>query len=270
MSDTDLTQLLTEATDAVQAAAAALVDALAGRPLRPEFRSWAEFRTEFDELDGMSGALIRARLAPLLPDADWATELGTELPRDGDVWVLDALDGAIQYIQGLPNWSVSLALVRDGDTVLAALHNPVRAETYTGLRGGGAYLNGAAVTPSVKTDLAITLISTSQPPFVGDQPDAVTATARANSVLLPRIGVLRNLGPTSWQIADVASGRIDAFWEYGQDAANLLAGALLVGEAGGSVSDAEGNPWVPSSDSFIAGPLSLQTQLVEVLSSEQP
>jgi len=162
MRDINVPELLADATDAVQAAGRALVEALAGRPRRPEFQSWAQFRAEFDGLDGMSTALIRDRLASALPEADWAAELGTELPSHGEVWVLDALDGAIQYIQGLPNWSVSLALVSEGEVALAVLHNPLRSETYTGLRGGGAYLDGTPVTPSVKTDLSITLVSTSQ------------------------------------------------------------------------------------------------------------
>jgi myo-inositol-1(or 4)-monophosphatase len=149
--------------------------------------------------------------------------------------------------------------------VLAALHNPLQRETYTATRGGGAFLNQTPITPSRKTDLSVSIVSTSQPPFVGDQPQAIANSGRALAALLPAVGVVRNLGPTSWQIADVAAGRIDAFWEYGHDAANLLAGSLLVSEAGGTVTDASGLPWGPASESFVAGPASLQRQMVELL-----
>jgi hypothetical protein len=82
---------------------------------------------------------------------------------------------------------------------------------------------------------------------------------------LPAVGIIRNLGPTSWQVADVASGREDVFWEFGRDSANLLAGSLIADEAGAIISDARGNPWSATSDSFVAAAPGRHPQVINVL-----
>jgi myo-inositol-1(or 4)-monophosphatase len=81
----------------------------------------------------------------------------------------------------------------------------------------------------------------------------------------PKIGVVRNLGPTSWQVADVASGRVDVFWEFGRDVANLLAGSLIAAEAGAIVTDAQGSPWTFASRSFVAAAPGLHAKVIEIL-----
>jgi myo-inositol-1(or 4)-monophosphatase len=104
-----------------------------------------------------------------------------------------------------------------------------------------------------------------QPPFPARQPAAITAAGRAVTRLLPGVGAVRNLGPTSWQVADVASGRLDFFWEYGRDAGNLLGASLIVTEAGGIVTDAGGKPWDARSSSFVAAPAVLHAQVIGLL-----
>jgi fructose-1,6-bisphosphatase/inositol monophosphatase family enzyme len=84
--------------------------------------------------------------------------------------------------------------------------------------------------------------------------------------LLPAVGAVRNFGPTSWQVADMASGRIDAFWEYGRDAGNLLGASVIAREAGVVVTDTWGRPWQAGSDSFLAAPSALHARLVDLLS----
>jgi myo-inositol-1(or 4)-monophosphatase len=130
--------------------------------------------------------------------------------------------------------------------------------------GAGAFLDGAPIAPSAKTNLAAALVGTSHPPFVAAQPEAVAATGRAVSVLLPAVGAHRNLGPTSWQVADVASGRLNAFWQYGRDPGNLLAGSLVAAEAGVVVTDMDGEPWRADSAGFLAAPARLHGQLLEL------
>ena len=233
---------------------------------RPQgFDSWPEFRAAFDAVDRPVSDLLRDRLHAARPGAAWAGELDADLAAGGEAWVVDAVDGAVLYLQGLPQWAVSIALVRDGRPVLAALHSATFDETFTAALGGGAFLDGVPITPSGKTDPTLALVTTSHPPLVRTQPGAVAAAARATARLLPAVGALRNLGPTSWQVADVACGRVDAFWEYGHDAGNLLAGALIASEAGAVVTDAEGRPWQATSDSFLAAPPALHTRLVELL-----
>lgn len=258
MSDTELLALMARAA---QEAAATVPPT--SEPARCD--SWAEFRAAFDALDGPVAALLRSRLEPALPGAGWAEEFDAELPATGDQWVVDAVDGAVQYLRGLPYWSVSIALVREGRTVLAALHSAALGRTYTAALGGGAFLDGAPIRPSTRTEPALALVATSHPPFAGRQPEAVAAAGRALSALLPAVGAVRNFGPTSWQLAEVGAGRIDAFVEFGRDAGNLLAGALVASEAGAVVSDPEGGRWYPGSAGLLAAPAPLHAQLLALL-----
>ena len=261
MSDAETLSLMARAA---QDAAALLPP----RDLPARYDDWRGFKAAFDAADAPLTALLRERLEAARPGTPWAgdaVEAAPGLPGTGERWVVDTVDGAVQYLQGLPQWSVSIALVRGRRAVLAALHSATLGRTYTAALGGGAFLDGAPVSPSAKTDLALALVATSHPPFVGRQPEAVAAAGRALSALLPEVGAVRNLGPTSWQVADVASGRIDAFWEYGRDAENLLGAALVATEAGAVVTDTEGNPWHAASPGFLAAPAPLHARLLPLL-----
>jgi myo-inositol-1(or 4)-monophosphatase len=258
MKDLDLLPVVVEA---VEAAGRLLL----GRPAPPSFATFAEFKAVFDAINDPSEMLLRDRLGAVCPGIEWVEEMDTEIGTSGEAWVVDAVDGAVQYIQRLPQWSVSVALVRDGHPVLAVLHSAWLRETYTAVRGEGAFLNDTPISPSTKANVGLTVVGTSQPPFPGHQPDAINSTGAAMIALLPAVGAIRNLGPTSWQVADVASGRLDAFWEYGRDAGNLIAGSLLAIEAGAVVTDTSGRPWGPSSNSFLVAPAELHRQLVALL-----
>lgn len=259
MNDVELLEPMTAAVREVGVLLATLP--APGEPAR----TWDEFAAVFDGYDEPTTKLIRDRLAELRPGAGWAEELGTAIPDTGEVWVVDTVDGAVQFLQGLPHWSISATLVRDGEPVAAVLHSPLRGETYTAAQGFGAFRDGVAIRPSVKSELRVALVATSQPPMVAGEPDAIERAGRALAAVLPVIGAVRNLGPTSWQIADTAAGRIDAFWEFGSDDANLVGGALVAVEAGLVVTDVAGRPWRPGARSFLAAPRQLHGQLREIL-----
>jgi myo-inositol-1(or 4)-monophosphatase len=235
--------------------------ALAKRAARTPARTMREFRAIFGEADGAALEIIRPALTRLRPDAAWGDEIDTVLA-DGEQWIVDAIDGAVQYLQDLPQWSVSATLLRDGQPAVAVLHNPALAETYVAVAGGGATRNGAPVTPSAKTDLSVALFATSQPPFAGRDLEAVRRSGASLASVLPLAGAVRNLGPTSWQVADVASGRLDGFWEFGVDDANLLGAALIAREAGAVVTDSHGRPWAAGSDSVVVAPPQLHPTLL--------
>jgi len=236
--------------------------------LTPAATTWGEFAQRFRALDDPAVALLRERLAPLRPQAAWGGESEAELPQSGEVWVVDALDGAVQFLQDLPYWSISVTLVRDRRPVATVLHSPLRAETYTAAAGHGAHRDGRRIGPSRKTDLSLSLLGTSQPPTVADEPEAVLAAGRSLSAVLPFAGAVRNLGPTSWQVAETAAGRMDAFWEFGVDDGNLLGGALLAAEAGARVTDLAGRPWQAGASSFLAAPAQLHDRLLTILNSQ--
>ncbi|MCH0562316.1 MULTISPECIES: inositol monophosphatase [unclassified Streptomyces] len=242
----------------------ALLEA-APRPARAG--TFAEFAAAFEAMEAEPAALLRRHLHRLRPGVGWADELDSlaALPAEGELWIVDVVDGAVQFMQGLPQFCVSLALVRDGEPVAAVLHAPLLGETYAAARGLGACRDGRPVAPSVKTDPAAAVVATSQPPFPARQPAAVRRAGRSLTAVLPHVAAVRNLGPTSWQIADTAAGRLDAFWEFGRDDTNLLAGALIAREAGATVTDADGRPWGPGTDSFVAAGAGLHGRLLDVL-----
>ncbi|QIQ01192.1 inositol monophosphatase family protein [Streptomyces liangshanensis] len=259
MSDHDLLRTMTTAARTVGRLVAAT-------PVRtPAATSWAEFRERFEPLDQDATALFKDQLAGLRPDAVWAGELGAHTPGTGEVWVADPVDGAVQFLQDMPYWSVSLTLVRDRRPVATVLHAPLRGETVTALAGHGAFRDGVPLRPSLKTDLTLALLGTSQPPLVASQPSAVREAGRSLSAVLPHVGAVRNLGPTSWQVADTAAGRLDAFWEYGTDDTNLVGGALVAAEAGLRVTDLGGRPWSIGATSFLAAPAQLHGRLLDLL-----
>jgi myo-inositol-1(or 4)-monophosphatase len=240
---------------------------LAARPPLPRVGTLAELRAQFDALDRPLQQRLRARLGELAPGAGWADEFESVLPATGELWVVDALDGAVQYMQGLPHWCVSVALVRDGGARLAVLHMPAQDETYAALAGGGATRNGQPIAPAAKQELAAAYVGSGQPPFVSRRPELVAQAGRSLVAMLGAVAAVRNLGAQAWQAADVAAGRLDAFWQYGADDVNFVGPALIAREAGAVVSDAAGRPWRAGADSILVAAPSLHAPLVAVLAA---
>ncbi|MYS22944.1 inositol monophosphatase [Streptomyces sp. SID4948] len=234
-------------------------------PRPAPFLTFPEFAAAYRALEAPVIAVLREHLDALRPGVPWTEELGTELPARGEAWIVDPVDGAVQYLQDLPYFCVSLALIRDGEAVAAVLHAPTRGETYRAAAGAGATRDGAPIAPAAKQDLRIAMLANSAPPDIASRPAAAELSGRSQAAVLPHVGAVRNLGPTSWQIADVAAGRLDAFWQYGQDATNLLPGALIAREAGAAVTDAAGRPWTPASPSFLAAAPTLRAALLRLL-----
>ncbi|MFD7641035.1 inositol monophosphatase family protein [Kitasatospora sp. NPDC059795] len=219
----------------------------------------------FEAIDRPAGELLRERLTALRPGAGWLDdEWAQDVPRDGEWWLCDATDGAVQYLSALPQWALTATLLRDGQPVLAVVHAPLAGTTHTATAGGGTRLNGRRCAPRPRT-LAAAVAATSQPPLIARDPRALHAAGASLTAVLPHVLAVRNLGPTSLQIAQVASGHLALFWQYGPDPANLLPGALLAAEAGAAVTDAEGRPWTPAAPSFVAAAPGVHAELLDVL-----
>jgi myo-inositol-1(or 4)-monophosphatase len=189
--------------------------------------------------------LIRERLAALRPaDGFLGEESGADPGTSGLTWVVDPIDGTVNYLYDLPNWSVSIAVV-EGDpdpaswTALAgAVSAPALGELYTASAGGGAHLGGTRlhVRPPVPLDRA--LVSTG---FHYTEVIRVNQ-ARVAQPLLGRVRDLRRAGGAAIDLAYVAAGRTDAYFEQGLNPWDQAAGALLVREAGGVVQGIDGGP----------------------------
>ncbi|MFF4919270.1 inositol monophosphatase family protein [Kitasatospora sp. NPDC001261] len=229
-------------------------------------RTVEEAAARFAELDGPAAAALRERLTALRPRAGWVSEeLDGPVPAEGEWWLCDATDGAVQYLLGQPHWAVTATLVRDGAAVLAVVHAPEQdGRTYRAVLGGGAELDGRPIAP-LERELAVTVAATSQPPRVAADPVALRRAGESLSAMAGAVLAVRNLGPTALQVAQVGSGHLALFWEYGLDAGNLLPGALIAREAGATVTDAAGAAWTAGSDGFLAAAPGLHARALEVL-----
>ncbi|MFJ2861489.1 inositol monophosphatase family protein [Kitasatospora sp. NPDC087314] len=271
---TEATVELWTLADGVTAAAREVGAKLAARrPAEPTpARTAEEAMARFAEVDGPAAAELRERLTALRPQAGWAAEeLDGSVPAKGEWWLCDATDGAVQYLLGQPHWAVTATLVRDGAAVLSVVHAPESGggqarggRTYRAVLGGGAQLDGRPVAP-LPRELGAAVAATSQPPYVGADPVALRRAGESLSAMAGAALAVRNLGPTALQVAQVGSGQLALFWEYGRDAGNLLPGALIASEAGATVTDAAGAAWTAGSDSFLAAAPGLHADALGVL-----
>jgi len=217
-----------------------------------------------DILPGLSGIAARGRalLTNILdvryPDVSWASdEMEPGLPLNAiseRCWIYDPIDGAYHYIQGLPLWSASLALVENGEVVLALVYDPSTNEMFTARRGAGTTLNGQKMAVSDKRVLGSAVVGTGLP-IHGHVGPSVHATAVAQLAGVSRkVFVVRQMASASLHLAYVAAGRLDAYWETGYDLHDWAAGALLVREAGGCVTDFARQPFEQGGNGILAGP----------------
>jgi myo-inositol-1(or 4)-monophosphatase len=198
------------------------------------------------EADIECDRLIRARLQAAFPDHDLLTEEEGTLDRGGEYrWIVDPIDGTINYARGIPLWGNSIGLTRRGETVCGAIYLPVFDELYTVARGGGAFLNGEPIRVSDLDDLSAVALSHGD--FnVGD--DSLRARLNDENELalgraVPAVQRIKSLGSAVVEGAYVATGRLDAYWMTYLRPWDVAVTTLLVTEAGGRVTDLRGGPW---------------------------
>lgn len=150
----------------------------------------------------------------------------------GFTWVVDPLDGTINFLFGIPVWAVSVAAVDEDGPVVGVVHNPNTGETFSAFRGGGALMNGRSIHVSERDDLATALIGTG---FSYDS-DARTQQAEIVGRVLPRVRDIRRAGSAALDLCSVACGRLDGLYEAPMEPWDKAAGSLIVAEAGGTVS----------------------------------
>ena len=244
----------------------------AGSALRERFGEVVRHQTR-DELmralasnDDAALGILRPRLTSLRPDAGWVEDEldGGELP-PGEWWVVDPAEGNVNHLHALPEWAVTATLVRENQPVLTAVHLPLTGETYTARTGAGAHLDGRPLRVSGTADLGLSIVATSQARPDEDEKVVRRVGSSITAMLFDAL-VVRTSVPATLHLANVAAGRIDAFWQFAGARADLLPGALLVTEAGGRISDAEGRPWTPQSESFLAAAHGVHAEAVATLS----
>ena len=190
--------------------------------------------------DLASQKLIIERINEAFPDHSiMAEEEGFSRPQlDGPVWIIDPLDGTTNFVHGLPMYCVSIALAIDGRLEIGVIYDPERDELFTAQRGGGAKCNDQPIRVSGEDRLINGLTATG---FAYDLESSIDPVmTRLRGVLLASQG-FRRLGSAALDLAYIAAGRMDVYWEDSIHAWDIAAGCLLVTEAGGRISDLDGS-----------------------------
>ena len=231
---------------AIAREAGALLLSYYDRGIRLEYKGEADIVTEADRA---SEALIVKRLQAQFPEhAVLAEEGGGHRAESEYRWYVDPLDGTTNFAHGFPMFCVSMGLEKNGEMILGAVYDPLRDEMFTAAKQAGAELNGRPLRVSKVDRLEEALVGTG---FPSNKRHKNANIHFYHQISLRTHGV-RRAGSAALDLAYVAAGRLDCFWEFNLHPWDLAAGALLVREAGGQVSDMAGRPHRLDAESIAA------------------
>lgn len=177
-------------------------------------------------------------------------------------WIVDPLDGTTNFLHGFPHFAISIALQRENEIVAGVILNPITDELFWAERGKGAYLNDRRLRVSGRESLATAMLATGIPH--NGRPDQSLFIKELDTVMRQVAGV-RRMGSAALDLAYVAAGRFDGFWERNLNIWDIAAGVLMVREAGGSVTDPEGKPRTLESGHVMATNGALHAPLLDLL-----
>lgn len=194
------------------------------------------------EVDGQAETAIIKELRRATPDYAILGEEGGAQGQGRFTWVIDPLDGTSNYLRGFPHFCVSIALVENGEPIHAVIFDPLRNDLFTASRGSGATLNDKRIRVADRKDLAGAMLATGFPPR---ERKNASAQLKCIDALLLEVEDIRRSGSAALDLAYVACGRVDAYFEAGVKPWDIAAGVLLVREAGGKVIDYRGRSTGP-------------------------
>jgi myo-inositol-1(or 4)-monophosphatase len=201
------------------------------------------------EADRASEAQIVGQLIERFPDHAIVAEEGSRREAGSITWLVDPLDGTNNFAHGFPVFAVNLAAVIRDEVLLGLTYDPLRDELFAAKSGGGASLRGAPLAVSARGRLAEALVATGFPYDKGTNPDNNLAEF---AKVMPRVRGIRRTGSAALDLAYVAAGRLDAYWERGISPWDIAPGILLVREAGGVVTDYAGRAATPDTRRIVA------------------
>jgi myo-inositol-1(or 4)-monophosphatase len=216
------------------------------------------------DVDRACEAEIVRQIQRFYPDHAFLCEEGGASGESHAVWVIDPLDGTSNYLHGLPHFAVSIAQQINGRTEHAVVYDPMRDELFTASRGSGAFCNNKRMRVSARGGLEGAILATA---FPFRQRDDLQAYGRIFQSVFAKVEDFRRAGTASLDLAWVATGRMDAFFEIGLKPWDVAAGSLLVREAGGVVLDFDGNDRVEDAGTIIAAPYKIMTPLRQLIAS---
>ncbi len=240
----------------------------AGRMLKENIGKFTEihFKGAVDlvtNFDNESQKMLFARLSSAFPEHGFLAEEGLREAKHSEfLWIIDPLDGTTNYAHSFPVFCVSIALARKKEAVCGVVYDPMREETFTAARGEGAFLNGKKIMVSPVGDLNESLIATGFPYDI--------RTSEVNNIVhfnnfLTRAQAIRRCGSAAIDLCHVACGRFDGFWELKLSPWDVAAGALIVAEAGGRVTDFQGRGLDIFGSEILASNGVIHKQMVDVL-----
>jgi myo-inositol-1(or 4)-monophosphatase len=212
---------------------------------------------------------LRAELARTRPDYGFLGEEGGESAGDGrNRWIVDPLDGTTNFLHGVPHFAISIGLERDGEIIAGVIYQPISDELFWAEKGNGAFVDtpharSRRLRVSGRKDPARALVATGIP-HIGKAEHGLYHGKLA--AVSERTAGIRRWGAASLDLAFVAAGRYDAFFEFGLQPWDVAAGMLLVREAGGVVNDITGKPYELGASSLLASNFGLREAMVEILS----
>jgi len=227
--------------------------------LKVSTKQQSDYVTEVDKL--AESAIIEMLHETYPGHAILAEESGSS-GQSEFLWIIDPLDGTTNFIHGLPQYAVSIALAHKGVLTHAVVFDTNRNELFTASKGSGAYLNDKRLRVSKRGKLDEALIGTGFPYRSFDHIDAYLAIFRE---LTQKTAGLRRPGAATLDLAWVAAGRLDGFWEFGLSPWDMAAGALLISEAGGLVGDLTGEPNYMASGNIVGGTPKVFSQLLQLM-----
>lgn len=213
--------------------------------------------------------LILDYLKATFPDHQFLTEEEQEQPYDSCSpcrWIIDPLDGTSNYASGFPHYCISLALEVSGNIVLGVIYSPTLDEMFTAVRGGGAFLNDKRINVSSSSNLIDSIVATGFPYNNGD---TLQECLRMLANITPRTRTTRALGAAALDLCYVACGRLDAYWDVELWPWDMSAGALIVEEAGGQVSDLSGKMFNHLGNNILATNRVLHSEILKILGVDE-
>ena len=226
-----------------------------------------DFVTEVDK--AAEAAIIETLLEAYPGYGILAEESGRRVAKGDEEyqWIIDPLDGTTNFIHGLPQYAISIALAKGNSLEQAVIFDPNRNELFTASKGGGAFLNERRIRVSRRTKLHESLIGTGFPYRMFEHIDLYLAIFKE---LAQKTAGQRRPGAASLDLAYVACGRYDGFWEFGLAPWDMAAGALLIAEAGGLISDLRGEANYLETGNVIAGTPKVFLPLLKLIEEKLP
>lgn len=185
-----------------------------------------------------------------------------EGPDKSHLWIVDPLDGTMNFMHGIPHFAISIALQREGELVAGLIYNPANADVFTAEKGKGAFLNDRRIRVAARSKLEDCIVVTGIPHR--GRPDHESYLQGLGQVM-PQVSGIRRSGSAALDLAWLAAGRYDGYWEFGIKPWDVAAGILMVREAGGFVTDHEGGTTMLESGNVLAGNEFVHRSLMKLL-----